>query len=68
VCGPAGSWNYPFLLSLTPAAGAIAAGNTVVLKPCNVSSASARLQVELVEKYMDPNVISCVGPGIKGDR
>jgi aldehyde dehydrogenase (NAD+) len=63
-----GSWNYPFMLSLIPLAGAIAAGNTAILKPCNVSSASAKLQVELVEKYLDPNVVSCVGPGIKGDR
>jgi len=63
-----GSWNYPFMLSFVPVMGAIAAGNTVVLKPCNVSSACARLQAELVEKYMDPRIVSVVGPAIKGDR
>ena len=48
--------------------GAIAAGNTVVLKPCNVSSACARLQAELVREYMDPMVIQVVGTDMKGDR
>ena len=32
-------WNYPFQLSISPLAGAIAAGNTVVLKPSNYSIA-----------------------------
>ena len=33
-----GAWNFPFVLTLGPAVGAIAAGNTVVLKPSEVSS------------------------------
>lgn len=63
-----GSWNYPFCLSLVPVMGAIAAGNTVVLKPCNVSSACSRLQAELVREYMDPLVVQVVGTTLKGDR
>ena len=31
-----GAWNFPFVLTLGPAVGAIAAGNTVVLKPSEV--------------------------------
>mmetsp|Transcript_72459 Transcript_72459/g.206302 ORF Transcript_72459/g.206302 Transcript_72459/m.206302 type:complete len:432 (-) Transcript_72459:113-1408(-) len=63
-----GSWNYPFCLSLIPVMGAIAAGNTVVLKPCNVSSACSRLQADLVREYMDPLVVQVVGTTMKGDR
>jgi aldehyde dehydrogenase (NAD+) len=53
---------------MCPVAAAVAAGNTVILKPCNVSSACSRLQAELLAEYVDPAVVSCVGPGIKGDR
>ncbi|MBL7810715.1 MAG: aldehyde dehydrogenase [Bacteroidetes bacterium] len=46
-CLVIGTWNYPFQLSLAPVIAAMAAGNTVVLKPSelakNCSSALARL-------------------------
>ena len=43
-----GAWNFPFALTLGPAVGAIAAGNTVVLKPSEVAPASSALMAELV--------------------
>ena len=43
-----GAWNFPFVLTLGPAVGAIAAGNTVVLKPSEVAPASSALMAELV--------------------
>lgn len=49
-----GAWNFPFHLSLTPCIAAIAAGNCVVLKPSDVSPASASAIKELCDKYMDP--------------
>ena len=55
-----GAWNYPFYLTLGPAVGAIAAGNTVVLKPSEIAPASARLISELVPKYLDPDAIAVV--------
>ncbi len=55
-----GAWNYPFYLTLGPAVGAIAAGNTVVLKPSEVASASARLMAELVPQYLDTDAIAVV--------
>lgn len=51
-----GTWNYPIMLCLVPVAGAIAAGNTVILKPSNVSPACARLMARLFSQYMDPAV------------
>ena len=36
-------WNYPFLLALSPAISAIAAGNTVVLKPSEMTPNTADL-------------------------
>lgn len=48
-----GAWNYPLQLTLLPVAGAIAAGNCVVIKPSEVASASAKLIAETIPKYLD---------------
>lgn len=42
-------WNYPFLLTMGPLIDAIAAGNTVVLKPSNYSSATSQVIQKLIE-------------------
>lgn len=49
-----GAWNYPLLLSLGPALGAIAAGNCVIIKPSELAPASAQLISRLLSKYLDP--------------
>ncbi len=47
-------WNYPFQLAIAPLVGALAAGNTVVLKPSeltpNVSKLLAHMMQELFPK------------------
>jgi succinate-semialdehyde dehydrogenase/glutarate-semialdehyde dehydrogenase len=40
-------WNFPFLLAINPSAQALVAGNTVVLKPSEVTPDSGRLVAEL---------------------
>ncbi|HJT94266.1 MAG TPA: aldehyde dehydrogenase family protein, partial [Mycobacterium sp.] len=55
-----GAWNFPFALTLGPAIGAIAAGNTMVLKPSEVAPASSALMAELVPKYLDGDAIAVV--------
>ncbi|MGB3483468.1 MAG: aldehyde dehydrogenase family protein [Mycobacterium sp.] len=55
-----GAWNFPFALTLGPAVGAIAAGNTVVLKPSEVAPASSALMAELVPKYLDSEAVVVV--------
>ena len=57
-------WNYPIQLLLVPAAGAIAAGNAVVMKPSEVSAATSALLGELVPKYMDPSAVAIIEGGI----
>jgi aldehyde dehydrogenase (NAD+) len=52
-----GAWNFPFYLTLGPLVGALAAGNTVVLKPSEVAPASSRLMAELVPKYLDSSAV-----------
>ncbi|KAG0206798.1 Aldehyde dehydrogenase [Mortierella sp. GBA30] len=48
-----GAWNYPLNLLLAPAVGAIAAGNTVVMKPSEVAPHTAALLTKLLPKYLD---------------
>ncbi len=55
-----GAWNFPFVLTLGPAVGAIAAGNTVVLKPSEVTPASSALMAELVLRYLDNDAIAVI--------
>src|SRR5215469_845459 len=47
VVGVITPWNFPFILSLNPTAQALMAGNTVVLKPSEVTPFSGRLVEEL---------------------
>jgi len=68
VCLIIGTWNFPIQLSLVPVIGAIAAGNCVVLKPCNVASATSKLLNERFAQFVDPRVCTVVGGHCDGDR
>ena len=43
-----GAWNYPYQLSLAPAIAAIAAGNTVVLKPSEIAPHTSQAMAEMI--------------------
>ena len=49
-----GPWNFPLQLALVPMAGAIAAGNAVVVKPSELAPATADVMARIISKYMDP--------------
>lgn len=50
-----GAWNYPLTLAISPLIGAIAAGNCAILKPSELSPATAKIIAELLPKYLDTN-------------
>ncbi len=52
-----GPWNYPFSLTIQPLVGALAAGNTAVLKPSEHAPNVSSLIKKLIEKYFEPNII-----------
>ncbi|XP_050365008.1 aldehyde dehydrogenase family 3 member H1-like isoform X2 [Argentina anserina] len=58
------AWNYPFLLSLDPVVGAIAAGNAVVLKPSELAPATSSLLSKLLGEYMDSSSVRVVEGGV----
>ncbi len=55
-----GPWNYPFSLALQPLVGALAAGNTAVLKPSEHAPHVSNLIKKLIEKYFDPNITQVI--------
>jgi len=57
-------WNYPIHLLLVPVAGAIAAGNAVVMKPSEVTATISALLATLVPKYLDSSAIALVEGGV----
>ena len=56
-------WNYPFLLCISPLISAIAAGNTVVIKPSAYSPATSRIISGLVSRVFDPGHVAVVEGG-----
>lgn len=59
-----GAWNEPFMLTLGPMVSAIAAGNTAVVKPSEVSEASAAVVAEMIPKFLDPDAVAVVTGGV----
>ena len=53
-------WNYPYQLVFSPLIGAIAAGNTVVIKPSELSSHTSKLIAEIIARIFDPGHVSVV--------
>ncbi|XP_057731411.1 aldehyde dehydrogenase family 3 member F1-like isoform X2 [Arachis stenosperma] len=57
------SWNFPLGLSLEPLIGAVAAGNSVVLKPSEMSPACSSLLANVLPSYLDSNAIKIIQGG-----
>ncbi|MFF2043591.1 aldehyde dehydrogenase family protein [Kitasatospora sp. NPDC058170] len=57
-------WNYPAQLLLVPLAGALAAGNTVVVKPSELAPATSALLARLIPAYLDKEAVAVVEGGV----
>ena len=64
VCAQVAPWNYPMMRAVWKFAPAIAAGNTVVLKPSDTTPATAALMAEIAAEFLPPGVLNV----INGDR
>ena len=53
-------WNYPFNLALVPTIGAVAAGNTVVIKPSEHSPEINKILVTIIKESFDPGHVTTV--------
>ncbi len=57
-------WNYPFQLAISPLMGAIAAGNTVVLKPSELAPNTSQILATILEKVFPKEMLAVVQGGI----
>jgi betaine-aldehyde dehydrogenase len=64
VCAQVAPWNYPMMMAVWKFAPAIAAGNTVVLKPSDTTPASTTRLAELAAEFLPDGVLNV----ICGDR
>ena len=53
-------WNYPFLLTIEPLIGAVAAGNCCVVKPSAYSPATSDCVASIIAEAFDPAHVTCV--------
>lgn len=57
-------WNYPYQLAFAPLLGAIAAGNTVVLKPSELTPHTSKITKEIIETVFDKNHVAVIEGGV----
>ena len=57
-------WNYPLMMAIWKVAPALAAGNTLVIKPSDTTPASTLLLAEIAQEFFPPGVFNVV----TGDR
>lgn len=58
-------WNYPFQLAVSPLSGAIAAGNTCVIKPSEVAPATSKILAKIINPNFDPGFLYVLEGGIE---
>ncbi len=59
-----GAWNYPVQLSVLPAVSALAAGNTVIIKPGEHAKNVTRVLAEIINPNFPEGLICVVNGGI----
>ena len=64
VCAQVTPWNYPLMMAVWKLAPAIAAGNTVVLKPSDTTPVTTVMLAEIAAEFLPPGVLNVV----VGDR
>jgi betaine-aldehyde dehydrogenase len=60
VCAAVTPWNYPMMMAVWKWAPALAAGNTMVLKPSDTTPVTSLLMAELISEFVPPGVFNVV--------
>jgi betaine-aldehyde dehydrogenase len=63
VCAAVTPWNYPMMMAVWKWAPALAAGNTMVLKPSDTTPVTSLLMAELISEFVPPGVFNVVCGG-----
>ncbi|SIQ91665.1 aldehyde dehydrogenase [Maribacter ulvicola] len=58
-------WNYPFQLAIAPLIAAVAAGNTAVVKPSEVTPNTAKILSEIITASFKPEHVTVIEGGVE---
>ena len=58
-------WNYPYQLALSPLIGAIAAGNTVILKPSELAPQTSKILEDIISAVFKPEHVKVIQGGVE---
>lgn len=58
-------WNYPFQLAIAPLVGALAAGNTIVLKPSELTPNVSKVITRMLEELFQEELVAVVEGGVE---
>ncbi|AFQ08303.1 aldehyde dehydrogenase [Bacillus cereus FRI-35] len=58
-------WNYPFQLAIAPLVGALAAGNTIVLKPSELTPNVSKVLTRMLEELFQEELVAVVEGGVE---
>ncbi|SCX89961.1 coniferyl aldehyde dehydrogenase [Microvirga guangxiensis] len=64
VVGIVSPWNYPVQLALSPLAGALAAGNRILIKPSELTPRTSALLAHVIEEVFDESEVAVVQGGV----
>ena len=60
-----GAWNYPYQLSLAPVIPALAAGNTAIIKPSELSLNTSNVMAKLINDNFDSKYLHVIEGGVE---
>lgn len=60
-----GAWNYPYQLSILPTVSALAAGNTVIIKPSELSLNASNAMAKIINESFDEGILQVIEGGIE---
>jgi aldehyde dehydrogenase (NAD+) len=61
-------WNYPFQLAVSPMIGAIAAGNTAIIKPSEMAENTAAILEKIVNQNFEEGYLKVVTGGVRESK
>ncbi len=64
VCLIIAPWNYPFNLAIGPLVSALAAGNSAIIKPSELTPATSALIAQLIETAFSPDLVTVIEGGV----
>lgn len=65
VCLIVAPWNYPLNLALGPLVSCLAAGNSAIVKPSELTPATSALIASIVAEAFDPDLVAVVEGGVE---